>query len=476
MFTSFSLFLGIFRIFSISTYSVTGFDVGVVAFYIVALKRIFWDGEVLEFPRSIGFYCVCAMVLAVFLSGAAPILEGNATKQVQFIKTSLHFLYLVMFSILCAGLRISTFDWKRTIQLIMICAVAVNLFGVYQLLARAMDLPLAWLNISDITLSSTARGVSVQDLQTDSEGFTRQISLNYGSFFRATSVFSEPSALAGFCNLILVSLFVPVIRNGKPFVNSKQFNVILTILTVVSLFLTFSLTGLVLFIGIVGFAFITDRSQNIIKIIKIIGFVVVLLFITDLIVEATTGISVAGLFTQRVGGIVSQYTGGRVETTGGESFFTRVGTLSKAVEIWLVYPITGIGTGCYFTFTRSAEFGFSDSGVFAVLAETGTIGVLIFIGMFAGLYREFKRFLFTDLYKKLQTDTKLMVLFALYNLLLNTISSITANTFVTSYFWLEMGLTLTIVAVAYRECSLPMFRLQIMQTPLKRLLAQSSQL
>ncbi len=471
MFISFSLFLGIYRIFSLSTYSVTCFDVGVVAFYILALKRIFWDGEVLEFPRSIGFYCVCAMVLAVFLSASAPILEGDATKQVQFLKTSLHFLYLVMFSILCAGLKISSLDWKRTVQLIMICAIVVNIFGIYQLLARAMDLPLAWLNISDITLSSTTRGVSIEDIQTDSEGITRQISLSYGSFYRATSVFSEPSAFAGFCNLILVCLFVPVIRNGKPFVNSKNFNIILTILTVVSLFLTFSLTGLVLFLGIVGFAFVTDRSKNIIKILKIIGLVAVVLFITDLIVEAATGISVGGLFTQRVGGIVSKYTGGRIETTGGESFFTRVGTLSKAVEIWLVYPVTGIGAGCYFTFMRSAEFGFSDSGVFAVLAETGTIGVLIFIGIFAGLYREFKRFLFTDLYQKLQTDTKLMVLFALYNLLLNSISSITANTFVTSYFWLEIGLTLTIIAVAYRECSLPMFRLQIMRTPLKTLLS-----
>jgi hypothetical protein len=468
------MFLGIFRIIAIDTYSVTCIDVGLIAFYMLSVKKLLWDGSVLEFPRSIGFYCVCVMIFAVFLSGGAPTLEGDLDKQVQFLKTTTHFLYLVLFSILCGCLNIKILDWKRTIQLMMICAVVIHIFGIYQLFARAMDLPLAWLNISDITLSSSTRGISAADLPTDAEGMTRQISLSYGSFYRATSIFSEPSALAGFCNLILVCLFVPLVRNEKPFFQSKKFNILLTVLTVVALFLTFSLTGLVLFFGIIGFAFLTDRSKSIIKIMKIIALVAVLLFITDMIVEATTEISVAGLFTQRVGGIVSTYTGGKIETTGGESFFTRVSTLSKAVEIWLEYPITGIGTGCYYYYMRTPEFGFSDSGIFAVLGETGIIGALVFIGIFAGLFREWKRFLFTNYYKKLQPDTRLMVLFALYNLLLNVISSITANTFVTSYFWLQIGMSLGILSSAYRECSMPMIRIQIVRTPFKILLLRAA--
>ncbi|MBI3260629.1 MAG: O-antigen ligase family protein [Ignavibacteriae bacterium] len=475
MFLSFSIFLGIFRLFAISTYSVTAFDVGLVIFYIYAAKKIIWDGQKLEFPKSFGFYCVCGIVLTVLLSGAAPVLEGNPDKLQQYIKTSLHIFYLLVFAILCAGLKIKIVDTKRSIQMLMICAVVVHLFGIYQLVARATDLPLAWLNISDITLSSSTRGIDPDGLSTDADGITRQISLNYGSFYRATSIFSEPSALAGFCNFILICLLVPVLRNEKPFFKSGKFNSFLTILTVVSLFLTFSLTGLVLFLGIIGFAFITDRSKSIVKILKIICFVAVLLFITDFIVESTTQISVAGLFTQRVGGIISTYTGGRIESTGGESFYARWNTLTKGVEIWLSYPITGIGLGCYFFFMRTPEFGFSDSGLFSVLAETGIIGVAMFIGMFAGLFRSWHTFLFTNLYKKLQPDTRIMVLFALYNLLINFISAITANPFVTSYFWLQIGISLVILRSAYQECSMPMFQVQIMQTPFKKLLSKSVQ-
>lgn len=474
MFLTFSVFLGIFRLFAVDTYSVTAFDVGLVLFYIYAAKKVIWDGQLLEYPRSSGFYFLCAMVLIALFSGAAPILEGNINKEMQYLKTTFHFLYLVFFAIVCAGLRINLSDSKRAIQMLMVCAVAIHIFGIYQLVARATDLPLAWLNISDITLSSSSRGAEAGGGGwTDENGVTRQISLNYGNFYRATSIFSEPSALAGFCNFILVCLLVPVIRNEKPFINSRKFNTFLTILTIVSLFLTFSLTGLVLFVGIVGFAFLTERSKSILKILKIMCFITVLLFITDLIVESTTQISVAALFTQRVGGIISTYTGGRIETTGGESFFTRVSTLSKAVEIWTVYPVTGIGLGCYFYFMRTADFGFSDSSFFSILAETGIIGAIVFVGMFAGLFRESYRFLFTKFYKQLQPDTRLMVLFVFYNLLLNSISAITANTVVTSYFWLQTGISFIVLRNAYCESSLPMVKVQIMQTPFNKLLAKA---
>lgn len=464
---SISFFFGIYRLFSIDTYSVTLFDIGVFLFYALAAKRIFWDGEVLFFPRSIGFYSVFGLIIAVVLSGFMPILEGNDVKQFQFLKTGIHFLYLVIISILCAGLNIKVEDWKKTIQVTMICAVFIHIFGIYQLVARGLDLPLAWLNISDITLSSSTRGITSADLPTDADGITRQLSINYGNFFRATSIFSEPSAYAGFCNLILICLLVPILRNENPFIPSKKFNILLTVLTVISLFLTFSLTGLVLFFGIIGFAFITDRSKNIIKILKIISIIVILLFITDVIVEATTQISVGALFTQRVGGIISSYTGGHIETTGGESFFSRVSTIGNALDIWFTYPITGIGVGCYYTFLRLPEFGFSDSGVFSALAETGIIGVLTFIGIFFGLFFECRRFLFTSYYQRLNRDTKLMCLFTLYNLLLLSISSITANTFLSSYLWFQIGLILTIISVAYKESSLPMIRVKLVKFPLK---------
>lgn len=244
-------------------------------------------------------------------------------------------------------------------------------------------------------------------------------------------------------------------------------------MTIVSLFLTFSLTALSLLLGIVFFAFLTERSKRSLKLIKVLLSIVAIIICTDLIVESMTDISVSGLFTQRVGGIVSKYAGGRAETTYGESFFGRLSTITYAMDVWYAYPLTGIGMGGYYYFNKGEAHGFSDSGIFSCLAETGFIGLVMYVGMLIMLFISLRAMVFSQAYHKLSDDTKLLVHFSMYNVILMMIASFTANTFVSSQFWLEISLFYSVIAVTYREIGMPMLRVKVMNVPLKVLFAQS---
>ncbi len=465
-----SQFFGIYQIFALNTYPVTMFDVGMLAFYAAAFKKIIWDGETLEFPRNVAVFCLFGIVIASILSAVIPVLDGEPVKQFQYLKTCTHFLYLLLMVILCAGLNIKVSDWKFSIQVLMVAAIGVNIFGMYQLAARALDLPFAWFNLNSVAFAN--RGG--YDLAAVNQGDVRQLSLNYGSFYRATSIFSEPSALASFCMFILTAQLVPFLRGADNFIRSQKFNIILSILTIISLFLTFSLTALTLFLGFVVFAFVTERSKQSIKLIKIIGVVALVIICTNAVVEFATDISVSSLFTQRVGGIVSKITGGRAETTGGESFFGRLSTIEYALEVWYRYPLTGIGMGCYYYYDKSEAHGFSDSGLFSCLSETGFFGFLMYIGILGGLVFVFKKYVLSNDYNRLKPDTKLMSHFSLYNVMLMMIASFTANTFVSSYFWLEIALFYSIVVAIAKETGMPVIRFRVMDVPLKNMLYKAT--
>ena len=95
-----SQFFGIYQLFALNTYPVTMFDLGMIAFYAVAMKRIFWDGETLVFPKTLAMVSIFGIAAASIVSAVNPILGGDPLQQIQFVKTCMHFLYLVLLVIL----------------------------------------------------------------------------------------------------------------------------------------------------------------------------------------------------------------------------------------------------------------------------------------------------------------------------------------------------------------------------------------
>ena len=64
--------------------------------------------------------------------------------------------------------------------------------------------------------------------------------------------------------------------------------------------------------------------------------------------------------------------------------------------------------------------------------------------------------------------------FSLYNVMLMMIASFTANTFVSSYFWLEIALFYSIVVAIAKETGMPVIRFRVMDVPLKNMLYKAT--
>jgi hypothetical protein len=365
-------FTSFYQLFAIGTYGFTLIDLFTIVFYLIILKKLLWDGERLHFSFHYGLLFLFLFVLAVILSSINPIITGNKDQIVQYLKTSAHFIFVMLFTLVFALYPVKTTIWVKVIQLWLILSILINVFAAYQITARAFDLPFAWLEMSNLSLS--ARGeVAKTDIS--------QLSLQFGSFFRATSIFFEPSGLAAFNTFIISFIVAPYFRGAKPFFKSKALTLIILILSLIAMLLTFSMTGLFGVFLILLSTQIFKFSKRIFYAIPAVILSVVILIAADTVVEKNFGVSVFDLFGTRFKGILNQKS---TEGMAGESFFTRKNTIIGTLETWQEYPVTGIGLGTLQYANKGMVY--SDNGAGSLLAETGSIGFITFSGMIVAFF------------------------------------------------------------------------------------------
>ncbi|MBE2189634.1 MAG: hypothetical protein IAE98_09215, partial [Candidatus Kapabacteria bacterium] len=188
---SITYFFDIFQLFAIGSTGITINDF--LTFFIVVafLVRAVWYGEEFKIPKNPILIFFLLFCFSTFISGVGPLLRGNPVEITQFFKTTAHFHQTILFAYVLFFIRIdSAIIWKF-VRIWLVLSLSINIFGAYQIVARFFDLPFAWLDVSN--MSMFARGL----LGSDEDSYV-QLSLQFGNFFRATSIFSEPSALAGF--------------------------------------------------------------------------------------------------------------------------------------------------------------------------------------------------------------------------------------------------------------------------------------
>ena len=469
LFIFFSYFLTGFQILSFAGYGVTLLDFALLYFYFVFFKRMLWDGEEIKFAITPPLILLLILFSIVLLSGISPMIEGRSDWIVQYIKTISHFYFLAGFALLASVYPIKMSEWKGVIRLWLIIALILNIFGLYQIIARATDLPLAWIELTNVSL---ARG--------EAEGLTsgiKQLSLHYGNFYRATSIFSEPSALGAFNTFILGFLLVPFIFKYKPFFTNKIFIVTTLIFTALGTFFTFSLTAILgAFLVIVSFL-LFQKMQHIFRYIAISLSIIVLIIVADNLFSKNMGISVVELFTKRIEGILNVGSGDD-KMVIGESFNVRKISAKKAMEIWEHYPILGIGAGLTYK-NKINDLKFSDFTVFSVLAELGIIGLITFLAYFIALLLisyQMARFKDDDKNNFFNLDEKLMLRIPFFIMIvLFIINFISGNVFVLINNWGPVAIVMSIINMFYLRHNKNVVRIRLVKNPLKILFLKSLQ-
>ena len=450
-----SYYINVFQVFSIGTYGVIVSDLFVLAYFLVFLKRVIWNGDSLKIVRNPAMYLYIAFIASIFLSAMNPLIGGNSHELQQFFKSFAHLIFIALFALILAVYPENRKTWENVIKAWLIMSLLINIFGIYQIAARAWDLPLAWLDTTNVSFAT--RGlVDVNEIT--------QLSLKFEDFYRATSIFSEPSALASYNVIIFIFLLVPIIQGKKPFLKSKFLNILVFSAALVAIFLTFSLTGAVGLSMIIGGMFLIQRNKKLLRIIYVGMIAIVLIVASDSVVEKNMGISVVNLFSERIGGIVKG--GGGMS---GESFTTRMESGSITVDIWKKRPVTGVGIGLT-SYYSDGKIKFSDMGVLAAFAELGIIGGSVFILLHI--------FLFVLSIREILIQRKIpgvadpdderlfgIVYYFMFTMLL--INFISGNNLASSFFYIPIGMLLAILNLNMQARGSKVYELKLFKMPLK---------
>lgn len=448
-----------FQVFDVFRFGVTYFHLALLLFYIAYVKKVLWDGVVLIIPKNLVSFFFASVLISGLLSGIVPLINGSSLLLIQYYKTFFHLIFLACIAFTLYSYPFKPDVWTNVLKIWIILSLFINLFGIYQIVARAFDLPLAWIDVTNVALQS-------RDIHNQTDSIS-QLSLKFKGFYRATSIFTEPSGLASFNTYIFILFVIPFIQRKKQFINNKIFNIITFSVCLITLFLTFSLTGFVgvalTIISIIIFEKIKKKTPIILSIFAAI----LLIIITDLIVESYTKLSVAGLFQQRLKGIMTLGSG-RNEATDGESFVERMDNIIVSIDIWEKYPIFGTGLGLY-QHNNDKNIRFSILSVTAALAEMGILGLISVCGLFIVIIAYAKKFL--NYRNKLCQDNEQLnrlCSILLYLIIPTFVTNfISGNNLVNTNLWIILGMIFSITKYIHISQNKKIFKIVFLNKPLK---------
>jgi O-antigen ligase len=428
-----SEFFVLFQLFAVAGYGFTFTDLMLVIIYSGVLYQFFVKKRKFSFPDFQIIFPIIGLFVAIVLSGFGIFTWGNSNSFIQFFKTFLHFTFISFWGFVLLGAETKTDAYFKMIRVILYSSLVINIYAIYQLFARIYDLPLSYIPITNQQFLN--RGFATE------YGEISQIVLKFENFYRATSVFSEPSALAFFNVTNLIFIIVPNVMKLKPFVETKWAYNLIRIFVIISLFLTFSMTGLSLIV-VFFIALIILTKIKFGKVIVNITFFIILLLFSDLILSNFTKISVLDLFYQRVVGLVVHNKANNMVV--GESAPERISSFNNAITLFQESPIFGIGIGNTYNHPKS-NARFAQSAFFSFLSETGIVGIFfLFILYFnlirAGLFLKMnvEKFRYKD--EKLASVQSLGIYIAVI-LVFGTM--FISNTIITASFWLLLGVILS---------------------------------
>jgi len=431
----FSSLFGIFQLFSFMGYGVTFVDFFLSILYLIIFKQFFFDNRKFLIMDRTVLLPIILLLFAVVFSGIGLLFWAGRESYIQFLKTISHFTFVALYGIVAISIEINYKTVFKILKIFLYSSIIINLYAIYQLIARIYFLPLAYLDITNISFQT-------RDFDREVGEYT-QVVLNFENFYRATSIFSEPSALAWFNIYCLVIILIPLLTRNKLFIQKRWLLYSTLSLAVIGLFLTFSLTGMLLLFFLI-FSIIVFERIKMLKMLIVTFAVILIVATTDLIQMNFTNVSIAELFYSRISGLVSDTNRGN-KMTVGESAPDRIQSIQNAINLFLDFPVTGIGSGNTYYYPKSTK-RFTQSSFFHLLAETGIIGASAFL--FLAFY--FIRIIFylnKYRYKFIETMPELATLqsFAIYLTLIVFFSNILIGSAVGNYgFWLEIGLILII--------------------------------
>lgn len=459
--------LGAFQLFAVGTFGVMPIEAWMALLFAWLPLYVLWQGEPLRIPLTPEMGLSVAVWGIVLVSCIAPLFAADTEQVRQTIKTFAHFSFIWFFFMMLVCIRPDPDVWRRAMRWYAAATLIIVPYGLYQLPARAFDLPLAWLSVTNVSFKA----------KMDQSLEIGQLALQFANFFRVTSIFSEPSGLAAYVGIILAIVLVPVVRKGHGVFRRSWVSSAAIIMCVLALLTAFSLTGIMLagvvllLIGILHTRKITGRMVGYVA----IGAVVVV--IADQIINAYFEVSVLQLFAMRIESIVSgKALAKEAGSLVGESLTQRTGDYEASYIVWMESPFLGVGPGnfAFSQYGRAYSQPYPSTLYGSLLAEQGALGLGLVVAFFTVLFVVSLR-LYLDWNKRTDLhDTypavDAMASIAPFLAAIIMFVSFTGNMFVHAFLWMEIALVMVATTVVRQTLGgLRTFDLYLVRRPWREL-------
>jgi len=403
------------------------YELAFLLFLFFWLTQQFLRGEIkLDFDRGFRpllYYYVWAVFVTII--GYFGLLQFSTfpdwvARGSFFLNPAVELAYLLMnilLAIFISKLIGAKKDIKAVIYILLLGNILVCLYGLYQFFGQLLQFPV-------ITLPT------MKD--------ARQ---NFGFVLpRVAATFKEPNFFAGYLNALIplaVTLFLLARRKGFGLLNHKLFVIVLILVQLLALLLSFSTAGLIAFTFsmifyafLYGWKFRAKRRSIVLAIVLflVLGCVVIRLFNLGGIFNMVV---VDKLFSSEI----NPMTHSRME---------RSEQALAAITLFMRHPMFGIGLanfGLYFDQELGIKYGFeaTANNIYAkMLAETGLIGLILFLGFFFSMFKRFYR-----VYQRLKVGEDLLLLIGIWTAVF---AILVGWNFFPSYslafFWVIFGLAI----------------------------------
>lgn len=422
----FTQFLFGWAFFFILNYGVTTLDLNIILSYSLLLISFFFMNKKLKIAVNYPNILFFSFNFTLLFTMIGPMLTGGTSEITQNLKSTLHYYYIAFFIVLLYSELLKPKAFINIIKGLIWLLFIFDLYGIYQLFARALGLPFGWLEYTNTGIMSRLEII----------GTIQQTTVSFGSFYRVNSIFVEPSVLASFNILLFIFLAIPWIQQREGFIKNNKLLILLVSVCLITLFLTYSMTGLTTLVAVLSLLVFIEHFNSYKFLFKVLVVAVVAIILANMLMIELFDIDLLKLFTYRIENIFSLGS----DEMGGESFTTRLSNTMSTIAIWTQYPIFGVGLGLL---GSQKEFVglFSDTTIFSILAECGIFNFIIFNALlYSLLFSSIKLYKTIRANPHIPSDEKKLVGIAPYIAIFETMRcTFTANILIYFVLWMELA-------------------------------------
>jgi len=434
--------LGLFQVFSIGDFGLPPIEFAFLLVFGYALHHTVWLGRPFRVPRRLETIAMAAVLLVCAASSITPLLSGNSPMVSQGLKTLLHLLYIWLTAWVLIALPITSRQWMTALRVHFVVSFIIVAFAIYQLPARTFEWPLGWIEVTNQSFRKLDKEAAEMG----------QLALRFADFYRATSVFSEPSALAGYSAMSLMMMLVPLFRRSHTIIKSKAFLFLSIGCTTIALFLSFSMSGLVLVGATLVLSVILYPRTAPKRLAIFLSVTIMTLVASDYAIETYFNISVLTLFSTRVENLVSGKATSQGSDIIGESVTMRTSDYWVSGKVFESAPILGVGNGNfgkselakrYFTKYPSTLYG-------SILGEMGVVGFSIVVFFLFLLYARSQHAERQWTRLRLREDSDLERLLPLipFRMVLVIVVGTSGSSLISAIFWFDVVIVLSTLGLA----------------------------